>query len=190
MREQLFAQAYPTACRAARVRTAAAVAQAVILSAEREDIEQEILTAVWQRLASYDPKRSSLRTFVELIVASTLASALRSRRKQRGLDGLANDRARNVNTGLVALECWVDIRAAAVPLTNRDRRIAVLLMEYSAADVGRLLGLSRSTVYAGISRIRIAFKEAGLGPRARCTEGHDLRAPSIRPAPDLTVHSR
>jgi len=167
MLEQIFAQAYPIACRAARVRSTAAVAQTVILPMEREDVEQEILTGVWKRLPSYDSKRGSLRTFVELIVASAYASALRSRRKQRRCGGLEHDSVRDIDAGLVALECAVDIQAAAVLLTKRDRRIAVLLMEYSPAETSRLLGLSRSTVYSGIRRIRVAFMKAGLRPCAK-----------------------
>lgn len=52
MVEATFEQAYPIAARAARVRATAAVVSGAILMADREDFEQEGLTACWRALPS------------------------------------------------------------------------------------------------------------------------------------------
>jgi hypothetical protein len=52
-------------------------------------------------------------------------------------------------------------------LAERDRRLAALLVDHSPTEASRALRLSRSTVYEGIGRIRVAFENAGFGPRMR-----------------------
>src|SRR5262245_46349723 len=79
MRETLFERAYPLALGSAQVRSATAVANGTVLVADREDVEQEVLTCVWQALEKYDPARSGLRTFIEMVARTRLMSLLRSR---------------------------------------------------------------------------------------------------------------
>ena len=77
-----FLAIYPLARRAAKVRTAAAVARATLMPADREDLEQEALVAVWKSLPNYDPLRASLRTFAERVVATRFVSLMRARQGQ------------------------------------------------------------------------------------------------------------
>ncbi len=81
-RQAQFLAVYPLARRAAQVRAAAAVARATLLAADREDVEQEALVAVWRALPHYNPSRAALRTFVERVVATCFASLMRARRRQ------------------------------------------------------------------------------------------------------------
>ena len=55
MVEATFEMAYPMAVRAAKVRAKAAVLSGAILVADREDLEQEGLTACWRALPQFDP---------------------------------------------------------------------------------------------------------------------------------------
>jgi DNA-directed RNA polymerase specialized sigma24 family protein len=73
-----FLAVYPVARRAAEVRTCAAVARTTVARADRENLEQEALLAVWRALPHYNPSRASLRTFVERVAANRIASLLRS----------------------------------------------------------------------------------------------------------------
>ena len=47
-------------------------------------------------------------------------------------------------------------------LRDDDRRLARLLAAYSPAEASRMLRMSRSTIYEGMHRIRIAFLGVGL----------------------------
>ena len=81
MVEATFEQAYPIAARAAKVRATAAVVSGAIPVADREDFEQEGLTACWRALPQFDPARASLRTFIERVIASRIASLVRAARR-------------------------------------------------------------------------------------------------------------
>ena len=164
VREQIFALAYPCARRAARVRSAAAVKQKVILHAEEEDFEQQLLLGVWQTLGTYDSARSCLKTFIELIVASRSASLARSRRRQPKFEWLNDYHAVDVDNGVSAMERKVDVQRAIGSLAARDRELAGLLMFNGPGEASRILGVSRSRTYRAISRIRAAFAKAGLRP--------------------------
>ena len=164
MHDDIFSRAYPLARRAAAVRSAAAVAMASVQPADREDLEQEALVAVWRALTLFDPLRASLRTFVERVVATRFASVMRGRRRQPTLEPLESYQPVGLD-GIPALEFHTDFQRVSASLAERDRRLANLLVDHSPTETSRALGISRSTVYEGIRRIRIAFEEAGLGPR-------------------------
>lgn len=165
MREAVFERAYPLALRSARVRSAAAVVCGAVLLADREDLEQEALAAVCKALQHYDPSRASVRTFVEKVVASRFASLLRSRRWQPALIPLEEQHLVGLD-GIPAAEFRMDFLRVSASLAERDRRLAVFLLDHSPTEASRKLGISRSTVYERIRRIRVVFEMTGLGPRA------------------------
>lgn len=159
----MFRAIYPLARRAAEVRSAAAVAISSIASADREDIEQQAMADVWQALPRFDSSRASLRTFIERVVCSKVASAVRSQRaRRRALPDEALD-APGVWEPATASDSRVDVARVLVKLHAADRNLATLLVDHTPSEAGRALGISRSTVYEGIRRIRLAFVDAGIG---------------------------
>ena len=70
--------------------------------------------------------------------------------------------------GIPAAEFRMDLQRASASLAEADRHLAVFLVDHSQTEASRALGISRSSVYDGIRRIRIAFERAGFGPRAGC----------------------
>jgi RNA polymerase sigma factor (sigma-70 family) len=166
MREALFESAHPLATRSAQSRSRSAVARGAIPESERRDLEQEALSAVWKALPHYNPSRASLRTFVERVVATRLASLMRARRRRPTLVPLDDYQPVALN-GIPALEFQTDFHRVSASLVERDRRLASMLADRSPTEAGRALRLSRSTVYEGIRRIRVAFEKAGFRPRIR-----------------------
>jgi RNA polymerase sigma-70 factor, ECF subfamily len=166
MREAIFESAHPLALRSAQSRSRTAVARGAVPESEREDLEQEALVAVWRALPRYNPSRASLRTFVERVVATRLASFMRARRCRPVLEPLDDYQPVGLD-GIPALEFRTDFQSVSASLAERDRRLAALLVDHSPTEASRALRLSRSTVYEGIGRIRVAFENAGFGPRIR-----------------------
>jgi RNA polymerase sigma-70 factor, ECF subfamily len=164
--EQLLAQAFPLATRAARARSAAAVALGTITPADRDDLEQEALLAVWRALNRFDPSRASLRTFIERVVAFRLASLVRTARLHPIAEPIKEGHLIGLD-GIPALQIRMDLQQVATSLRAADRQLAMLLMDRTPTEASRELGVSRSTVYERIRRIRSAFEDAGWGPRGR-----------------------
>lgn len=163
MREEAFAKAYPPALRSAQVRSAAAVASGAVLAADREHLEQEALTRIWEALSEYDPSRAGLRTFIEVVVSTKIRSLLRSERRRPESDCLDRQQVASWD-GFRGMELRTDVKRVLAVLNDGDRRLALLLMEHSPSQASRMLGVARSTVYEGIRRIRRVFVQAGLGP--------------------------
>lgn len=163
MIEEIFMEAYPFGLRAAQVRAAAAVRSGDVPPAEREDLLQEGLIACWRALRHYDPKRASLRTFMEHVVAHRLASLHRARRCRPRCHPLDDRQLLGSDGWARSIELKSDVRRALVMLQDDDRRLALLLAEHTATAASRFLGVARSTIYQRIERIRAAFLRAGLG---------------------------
>jgi RNA polymerase sigma factor (sigma-70 family) len=163
-----FLDIYPLARRAAHMRSAVAVAVASVAPADREDWEQEALTAVWRALPRYDPSRASLRTFVERVVTSRFASLLRAHRSKPKLEPLEEYHSVGLDV-IPEVEFRTDFHSVSTSLSERDRLLATLLVDHSPTEAGRALRIARSTVYEGIRRIRIAFGDAGFGLRGGCS---------------------
>jgi RNA polymerase sigma factor (sigma-70 family) len=159
-----FEDAYPHICRAASVRLAGV---ANLSKSDRQDLEQETLTAVWRALRHYDASRSSLRTFVEKVVSTRLASLFRRRRRQLHFELIDEHHLIGLD-GIPTAEFRIDFQRIVAFLSTRDGRLAALLADHSPSEASRALGISRSTVYEGMRRIRSAFEHAGYGvPQGR-----------------------
>ena len=164
MVEATFEQAYPIAARAARVRATAAVVSGAILVADREDFEQEGLTACWRALPQFDPARASLRTFVERVIASRIASLVRAARRSPSHVPLDAAGPQPVDSSADVQELCADVARLSSAFGRHDRRLVLLLLEHSPAEAGRMLGIPRSTVHDKILRLRRSFVEAGFVP--------------------------
>jgi len=162
MVEATFEQAYPIAARAARVRATAAVVSGAILVADREDFEQEGLTACWRALPQFDPARASLRTFIERVIASRITSLVRAARRSPPHVPLNAAGPQPVDSGAEIQELYADVARLSSAFECHDRQLILLLLEHSPAEAGRLLGIPRSTVHDRILRLRHRFVEAGF----------------------------
>jgi RNA polymerase sigma factor (sigma-70 family) len=161
-----FLRALQFALRATQVRAAAAVACGAVSSADREDIEQEGLIACWRALPHFDPDRASLRTFVEHVVASHLASLRRARLCRPRLQPLDDDQHEVGSAWAGDIELRSDVQRVLDGISDADRKLALVLAEHTPTEASRLVGVARSTVYERIRHIRGAFVDAGLCPRA------------------------
>jgi DNA-directed RNA polymerase specialized sigma24 family protein len=169
--DQIFAQAYPMARRAAGVRSAAAVALTTITWIDREDLEQEVMLGIWLALPRFNQTRGGLRTFTERVIANRLRSALRKLhcarcafRKAVPLDGVESVVA--AQTPCVDLR--MDLRRVLATVSASDRAAAWALVESSPTDAARRLRTSRAAIYRAIGRLRFAFASAGLAPMGHC----------------------
>jgi RNA polymerase sigma factor (sigma-70 family) len=166
MREEAFAKAYPLARRSAQVCSAKAVASGAVLLADREHLEQEALTRIWQALSKYDPSRAGLRTFIEVVVRTKFRSMLRSKRC-RPLAECLDGQQVSVCDGFRDVDLRTDVRRVLAGLNDGDRRLALLLMEDTPSQASLMLGVARSTVYERIKLLRLRFRAAGFGPGYR-----------------------
>jgi RNA polymerase sigma factor (sigma-70 family) len=160
-----FCEAYPLARRAAQVHGAAAAIASSLPYLDRKDFEQEGLLAFWRSLPQFDSSKASIHTFAERVVANQIASVMRAHRAARRTRILVAIPEYLEHPG-ARLELRTDVLRVLATLNKDDRRLARLLAEHSPTEVGRILCISRSTVYEGIRRIRIAFLKAGLVPRS------------------------
>ena len=157
----LFMAIYPILRRIAGVRSARALSKFSTAAVDRQDLEQETLTAMWKALPRYDAGRASMQTFLERVAGARIASLVRTERRQPRVESI--DIAQPPAPDPVpALELRIDIRCVLAFLSVRDRELAALLMDHSPAEAGRMVGLARSTVYARIARLRSAFRAAGF----------------------------
>jgi RNA polymerase sigma-70 factor (ECF subfamily) len=163
-----FNDAYPLARRAAQVHAAAAVTSAALADEDRRDLEQEGLLAFWRSLPYFEPSKASIRTFAERVVANKIQSESRARRANRRTPVSMKVPSYSEHLG-ASVELRIDVERVVAGLADAERRLALLLADYSPAEASRILRKSRSTVYERIRRIRVAFSVAGLAPSsARC----------------------
>lgn len=160
----LFPQAYPFALKAARSQAWEAVIRGWAIPEDRKDLEQEGLLACWRALASFEPSRASLRTFMERVVAARLASVWRARRCRPSFQSLDRHEHDKNDTWAPNVELRSDVRRVLTSMETDDRRLVILLVDHTASEAGRALGIARSTVYFRLLRIRAAFRDAGLDP--------------------------
>jgi RNA polymerase sigma factor (sigma-70 family) len=179
-----FGSVYPQARRAAEVLAGAAISSGRVRRDDREDVIQDALLGLWRELPRFDADRSSIGTFVDRVISSKVASSVRDRRaaKRRLGDDLAPGLEAHQETG--EIEFRSDVERVLARLRPFDYLVSTMLAEHSPAETGRLLGVSRSTVYLAIGRIRESFVAGGLyneqhGSNEKCAIG---RTQSLRTA--------
>ena len=162
MVEATFEQAYPIAVRAAKVRATAAVASGAIPVSDREDIEQEGVTACWRALPKYDPCRASLRTFIERVVGNHITSLVRSARRIPASLPLTEAPPQMTDSDTRRCEFQVDLERLSRKIAARDQQIVFLLLNHSPAEVSRMIGLSSSGVHQRLAELRPTFRRHSL----------------------------
>jgi DNA-directed RNA polymerase specialized sigma24 family protein len=148
----------------ARIRSRAAIRAGAISAADRDDLIQELLIAFWLASDKFDAHRASRRTFLECVIATRLASAIRTARRRPEMQPLDSTTVCSAD-GVSGSELRLDVARVLSQLNGENRRTALVLMECSPTEASRALGMARSTVYEHIGRLRLAFTVAGLGRR-------------------------
>lgn len=157
-----FESVFPQAWRAAAIHTTNFLVKYKQFGADREDIVQDVMLGLWREIPNFDPKKSSLPTFVERVVKSRTSSAIRDRRtlKRTAMAPLTSEPVSECPSRKFHLR--VDVERLLARLTPFDRRVAEELIESTPTEAARVLGVSRSTVYLAIDRIRAVFVAGGL----------------------------
>jgi RNA polymerase sigma factor (sigma-70 family) len=158
-----FDQAYPYAKRAAEIWSRMATRGRAKAAADREDLQQEAIFRVWYALPRFDPARASLRTFVEHVVANQIVAILRPAKSRTKLHPLDNTKVNATAASMDWVRVKIDVDRVVARLNGRDRLLAILLMEFTPSEIVGLMGISRSTFYERVSRLRREFESAGLG---------------------------
>ena len=157
-----FNDAYPIMRRVAGVRAADLAKTYGLSSEERSDLEQEAVFQVWRKLAGFDPARSSLKTFIERVVANQMTSFVRRLRALKR-HAQPDERARTqVDCEADSVNLRIDVLRVLDGLRPDERDICRMLADHSAIDVSRRAGISRATIYRMIGHFRVVFTEAGL----------------------------
>ena len=157
---------------------------------EREDLEQDLLLDLLQRLEKFDPSRSPKDAFCFLVVKRRFATLLQQRNaKKRGRgyrhvslnhslrhdDDMRGDlgetidqenyfrRTRGVYSATEERQdLQIDVRRAMQLLPPDLLHIAKLLQRMGPTKIEETTGIARATVYEARSRIRGIFEDAGL----------------------------
>lgn len=155
---------------------------------DREDLEQDLILAVLEKVDEYDPTRGSVRTFVCTVIRGKALMELRRRKREanRGktipclhdetVDGNevvsyheTLDRTicmarmgREERDPLLMFDLCNDAAVALELLTPRQREISSLLMKTDKTSAAARLGLSRQTLYREVEAIRKAFAAKGV----------------------------
>jgi RNA polymerase sigma factor (sigma-70 family) len=157
-----FEDTYPVVRRVAVARAANVAKMYGLSNDERNDLEQEAVFHAWRKLASFDPTRSSLKTFIERIVASQITSSIRRLRAVKR-QAQPDEHARiDVDCEADSVNLRIDVLRVLDGLRPREREICRMLADHSAIDVSRRSGISRATIYRMIGHLRVVFTQAGL----------------------------
>jgi RNA polymerase sigma factor (sigma-70 family) len=161
--DELFLAAYPLARRAVGVRSQSTLHALSAIAFDREDLEQEVVTALWRRLGLFDPGRASLPTFVERVVATKTTTLVRRGMARKRIGSNSETRDIGSTQIKVTVELRVDVGRALGMLSCADREVARLLVQYKPAEIARKLRWSRGKVCRSLDRIRRKFQALGLG---------------------------
>jgi RNA polymerase sigma factor (sigma-70 family) len=160
-----FDQAYPVAQRAAAFHSALAAQRYGLRAQAAEDFEQELMLELWRKFPQFDEGRSSWPTFAERIAANRIISLVRTLRSQRsgyGKNQPLVDLDRSLTAPKDDFDLRIEVQRVLAGLGDFDHAVARHLINHSAIETGRRLGVSRATIYRSIERLRAAFKAAGL----------------------------
>lgn len=153
-----------------------------ILASHEDDLRQEVLISLWKELPRFDPQRSSLKTFIRVLLKTALRYARRQYFSETNLmlahaDDIANFDFCNDDSALskekrqimgqlacVSMDREIlrqDIDAVLQTVSPELRKFAELIMAGdSLSEIGRKLGIDHSTVrWRYLRPLREAFKK-------------------------------
>lgn len=180
----------PGIARHIRCTAASMVGKAGLTQQDREDLEQELTAHLLSRISQFNPGRSGLNTFVTRLLDNAAASYIVARKREkrdwrregRSLDEEVKNDEGELKPLLELLELEqglrgeslahevqrerealrIDLERAIATLPVREQRVCRLLMRHDARRAAALAGMSRSTLYQLLIKLRAAFESAGL----------------------------
>jgi RNA polymerase sigma-70 factor, ECF subfamily len=163
------------------------IGKAGLTKSDLDDLAQDILLDIIQRLPSFDSRRSQHRTFFSRLVDHKLSNILRDRRTKRRdcsrcqslntplvgnedcdhADLLAAD-THGVRTGCVRrtdeeqTDLAADIAQIVARMPPEVQDLCQRLQSQPLAAIAREVGIPRTTLQQSVSKIRRRFEDAGL----------------------------
>jgi Sigma-70 region 2 len=159
-----------------------------------QDLQQELTLQVLQNQQNFDPTQGCFNAYVKLVVDRDAANFKRDLLRQveerasecslsslvSGEDGVLEplghtisedekdkQRGQTTRPWQEKIDLEHDIARVVHRLPCRLKNISRWLMDHSPSQVARRVGLSRTTLYELIKRIRMRFAAAGLGPKLK-----------------------
>lgn len=159
---------------------------------DREDIEQELLLELWERLPRFDPELSTHRAFVWGVVNNKVASIIRDRTLERQdyrlcacslnerckcdeepqgqelLDSITEEQVRE-RLGLFSsssedvADLRMDVRAVLAQLPPDLRWLCERLMVRTVTEIHKETGIAHSTIRRRKRKLRSEFESKGFG---------------------------
>lgn len=157
---------------------------------DREDLEQELMLHVLERLPKFDATKATAKTFVARVIDRKVGKLIRHRNCQMrdpqredfslnehiddgdggtiersqtiAADELDRRLFRRARSDQEAVELALDVEAMLQRLPDNLRRVCELLKTASIAEAARQLGLPRTTLHDQVKKIRKFFEQAGL----------------------------
>lgn len=155
-----------------------------------DDLRQDLTVYLIERLHLYDPKKSTRKGFVAMVLNNRIRTIIRLHRES--MEALKRDtlsleeefsdtdnqpiqrfetideEAALMNAGVIRrraleyVEMSVDVAAFLEKLPERLRDLCLLLCEKPIAQVARDTGLSRQKIHEELVRMRLLAEESGL----------------------------
>ncbi len=155
-----------------------------------EDIRQDLILDLLERLPKFDPTKATYNTFTARIIDRKVAKLIRHRNSQmrdprreacslndrvHDNDGETVERSqtiaaeeadrrlgRRVRSDLETAELALDVEAVLKRLPDNMHRLCELLKTGSIADAARAMGVPRTTLNDHVKKLREFFEAAGL----------------------------
>jgi len=166
------------------------VGQAGFTQSDRQDLEQEMVLDLLQRLPHYDPRRAQRNTFIARIVEHKVASILKARtaakRDYRLHGGSLNEQIddgdghamelvdtvdqeqylRRIGGGFITeadrRDLRLDLAEIAAGLPPELRSLCDRLRFETVTEISKTTGVPRPTIYDALKRIKARLREAGF----------------------------
>jgi len=152
---------------------------------DREDLEQELMLDLLQRLPRFDPSRAKRKTFINRVVDHAVASLVKRQKAEKrdyrrnggslskdveAPDGGLVERGNTLSadTGQAGRSdeagCLLvfDVRTVILILPEDLRELTVRLRTQSVAQAARGMGVPRQILHERVKRLRCLFENAGL----------------------------
>ena len=135
----------------------------VFAPCDRDDVAQDLVVSILERLPRHQAARAGPATFADRIARNRAADLARHRRRERHLfvscEGAAGPSEQGAATVAVLPDAEgiarrVDLRRAVERLGEEDAALCRLVAETTITEAARELGVARSTVHRRLRRLR------------------------------------